>query len=125
MLAFKLTTPPPPPPLVFSNLQAQRPEGLPDFISVPDKEPFYATIWKQWGEQPAQVGAYDPRLSNLTQDERSGFLGVLVAAIFLVPLGVMAAFGSILKFPWSRPSEELKPGDKKVEVDFSDLRDMW
>ena len=66
-----------------------------------------------------------------------------VVAIFLVPVLVMSAFGSLIWFPWSRPSEEKstnfmkplntpcfllakepKPGEKKVEIDFSDLRDM-
>mmetsp|Transcript_94590 Transcript_94590/g.131430 ORF Transcript_94590/g.131430 Transcript_94590/m.131430 type:complete len:172 (+) Transcript_94590:48-563(+) len=108
----------------LADIKAKRPEGLPDFISVPEKENDLAKLWKQWGDQPPQVGPADPSLSGLTQDERSGFLGVLVVAIFLVPVLVMSAFGSLIWFPWSRPSEEPKPGEKKVEIDFSDLRDM-
>ena len=108
------------------------------------------------------MGPYDPSLSGLTADERTGILGISgsnqivfaarvtekvgaarascslfqlriaghilrlmlcqcnqpislkslrlckieALAIFIVPVLVMSAFGSILKFPWSRPNED-------------------
>ena len=40
----------------------------------------------------------------MASSERLG--NAKVVAIFAVPVVVMSAFGSLLKFPWSRPTED-------------------
>ena len=109
----------------YAQVKAPRPEGLPDFLQTPDKEPEYASLWKQWGEQSKQVGPADPSLSGLSADDRSTILGVLAVAILAVPVVVMGVFGAALKVPWARPEKDPEnPNEKKLEVDFSDLRDI-
>mmetsp|Transcript_21036 Transcript_21036/g.43895 ORF Transcript_21036/g.43895 Transcript_21036/m.43895 type:complete len:163 (+) Transcript_21036:32-520(+) len=108
-----------------AQVKAPRPEGLPDFLTTPDKEPEYASLWKQWGEQSKQVGPADPSLSGLSQDDRSAILGVLAISIFAVPVVVMGVFGAALKVPWARPEKDPEnPNEKKMEIDFSDLKDI-
>eukprot|EP00437_Effrenium_voratum_P027619 CAMPEP_0181411530 /NCGR_PEP_ID=MMETSP1110-20121109/7927_1 /TAXON_ID=174948 /ORGANISM="Symbiodinium sp., Strain CCMP421" /LENGTH=157 /DNA_ID=CAMNT_0023534161 /DNA_START=62 /DNA_END=535 /DNA_ORIENTATION=- len=107
----------------YAQIQAQRPEGLPDFLQPPEKEAEYASLWKSWGSQPKQVGPADPSLTGLSGDDRTAILGVLVVSIFVIPVFVMSAFGAALKVPWARPEKE--PGrEKKLEIDWSDLKDM-